>query len=544
MLRSVRFPRSVRDVPRPRPFPTPVTLFLAVILVQCGLLSAAVAGEPDLDAAADLARRGDAAGAVAAYERFVAAHPEDRRVPMAIFAASTLQADALQDLEAALRGYDRLLVAHSESPWAPDAACRKGEALAAAERWREAGAAYARALSLSGAIDPQNSGRWTDAVAGRTEECFARAGDPEGATRAYAEVLRRPLPAHVTALLSYRQGSGEEANGHEAEAARSYLRVVRDYPFTEVFERAMEKQELIARHESLPWSLYRVYARAGQDMRRGDYANAAARADSVLASRPDPPLAVAAEGRRIVSGMLADGELHAGLPRLEAFAREHPEVGGLPNMQRLTVYLQAVADAETAAEENPDDPSGWHALGEYYLQGRLLEPAVRALRRARALDPADLSVNLLLGTALARAGYAAPADSLLRALADAHATNGQVLNQAAYALLQNGLAERALPFFERYAAVAPDDPNAHDSLGEGLMGVGRPEDARREYERAVQLDPSFSNSHYMLGQVCRQLGDTRAAAVAYRRYLELQPGGSQAEAARQALREVEAVSAP
>lgn len=515
-----------------------IAIFAAILLLPPVPAGASASGG-DLDQAALLERRGDAAGAIAAYHRFIEAHPDDRLVPVALFAASTLEAEARHDLDAALQGFDRLLAEHSSSPWAPDAACRKAEALAAAGRWSDAGTAYARALALAGAIDPANSGRWTEEVAGRTEECFQKAGDPEGATRAYAGILAQPLPAHVAALLHLRRGSREEASGREAEAAESYARIIRDYPYTEVFERAIAQRELLARHQRLPGSLHFVYARAGQDMRQGAYASARDRADSVLRGQPDPPLAVAAEGRRLVCGMLADGEIAAGLPHLEAFAQEHPEYGGLPNVQRLTLFLRAITEAEKGAQENPDDPSGWHALGEYYLQGRLFRPAVGALQRAWALDPADLSVNLLLGTALVRTGETARADSILGAVAATHANNPRVLNQAAYALLQNGLAAQALPFFERYAEVAPDDPNAHDSLGEGLIGVQRFDEARREYERALELDPAFANSQFMLGQVCRQLGDLEAAVAAYRRYLELQPGGSQAAAAQQALHEIE-----
>jgi tetratricopeptide (TPR) repeat protein len=98
-----------------------------------------------------------------------------------------------------------------------------------------------------------------------------------------------------------------------------------------------------------------------------------------------------------------------------------------------------------------------------------------------------------------------------------------------------GQAERAIPYFERYASAATEDPNAHDSLGEGYFRAGRLADAAREYEKAVALNPTFSNSFFMLGQVYQQLGEGAKAAAAYRRFLDLSPDGPQADEARAAL---------
>ena len=100
------------------------------------------------------------------------------------------------------------------------------------------------------------------------------------------------------------------------------------------------------------------------------------------------------------------------------------------------------------------------------------------------------------------------------------------------------MTERALYYFQRYVAVAPDDPNAHDSYGEGLLTAGRIDEAVREYKRAIELDETFANSYFMLGTAYRQLNEPDKARLVLEEFLKLSPEGPQADQARQTLADI------
>ena len=85
--------------------------------------------------------------------------------------------------------------------------------------------------------------------------------------------------------------------------------------------------------------------------------------------------------------------------------------------------------------------------------------------------------------AVLEAGLAAvPSSTLLR-------------NHYGYALLHTGKYAEAIRAFESYAAIAPREPNPHDSLGEAHLLMGSPDKALVHFSRALTIDPRFFPSH-------------------------------------------------
>jgi len=72
----------------------------------------------------DLARRGQARAALAAYERVLREHPGDPAGAAALYGLGRLQADpagGLRNYRAAQRTFSRLLADYPESPWEAEA---------------------------------------------------------------------------------------------------------------------------------------------------------------------------------------------------------------------------------------------------------------------------------------------------------------------------------------------------------------------------------------------------------------------------------------
>jgi TolB-like protein/Flp pilus assembly protein TadD len=62
-----------------------------------------------------------------------------------------------------------------------------------------------------------------------------------------------------------------------------------------------------------------------------------------------------------------------------------------------------------------------------------------------------------------------------------------------------GQLTQALEFSRRSVAVDPVNPLGREFLANGLLSLGRPEEARAEYARVIELNPSAPNSHAGLG---------------------------------------------
>lgn len=84
-------------------------------------------------------------------------------------------------------------------------------------------------------------------------------------------------------------------------------------------------------------------------------------------------------------------------------------------------------------------------------------------------------------------------------------------NWLGYAAANKGRYEEALSYLQRYAFVAPDIANPHDSLGEVLLYMGRYEEAEQELRRALEIQPDFFFSLLNLARVYAQQGRVRKA---------------------------------
>jgi CubicO group peptidase (beta-lactamase class C family) len=77
----------------------------------------------------------------------------------------------------------------------------------------------------------------------------------------------------------------------------------------------------------------------------------------------------------------------------------------------------------------------------------------------------------------------------------------QLLNQVGYGQLLAGKFEDALKLFQANVEFFPEDSNAHDSLGEAYVKLGRKEEAIASYKKSLELDPKNTNAVKMLEQL-------------------------------------------
>jgi len=81
---------------------------------------------------------------------------------------------------------------------------------------------------------------------------------------------------------------------------------------------------------------------------------------------------------------------------------------------------------------------------------------------------------------------------------------GAMYNSLGYTHLQATDCPRAIFSFKNYIALAPNDANAHDSLGEGYYKCGDLDAAIAEYRTALSINPDFKNSQKMLEKIQKE----------------------------------------
>jgi tetratricopeptide (TPR) repeat protein len=512
------------------------TIALSVLLGHAGARAAGVA---EFDRAARLVMDGDEAGALRAYESFLARAPADRFAPVAAAAAASLRLSFMSDTAAALRSLEFIVLEHPGSEWAPEAARQTAECAAARGEWRSAGEAYELAVGLASALDDRPSADWFRSLMLAAVGCYRRIGDPSKIIEIYRKVLDGSPAPEVAATALVQLGDAYESAGDARNAARSYARVVEAYPASEEFEQAMAKRELIGAHVEIDWRPYEAYAEGTRLVRQSENARALEKCEEILSGSPAPGLRECVEYRKIVLETLERGDFTEGVRRLRGFIDAHP--GGQRTrlaQETLEAQWDPIARLEARSAASPGDSELLGALGQAYVQARAQRKGVAALEQALAIDPANDRSRQMVGLAYIEAGQLDRADESLSYYLDRNPTDTFTMNMAGYGFLQRGQIERALRYFERYVAAAPEEANAHDSYGEGLLAAERLEESAREYEKAVEIDPSFSNSWLMLGRVRRRMGETGRAIVAFERFLESSPDGPPADEAKLALREL------
>jgi tetratricopeptide (TPR) repeat protein len=509
-----------------------------VLVILSALLTAAWA-EDEFAKAARLESSGEYEAAIAEYESFLSNNPQDRLAPLAAMTVANIQNLALENTEAAIIGYDRVLKEYGQSEWASEAARRKGECLQSSEQWEAAATAYGLALTLVGQA-PDISTNWVNEVSLAAADCYYELGDRSQVIETYEQALERSLPPHSEASILYRLADSYEANSQLEKAAASYARIIEEYPFAQVFDQAMGKQELVQQYEDIAWEPYLTYHQTAADFRNRQFLEAIPKCTEVLTTSQNPLLRQCAEYRRIVAQTTTDGDFTRGSAELDSLLGSIEDRRTMPNAEQQLQRFQQVADLEALAQNEPENVTHLRTLGGMYLQFRSTEKAVGTLEKAKSLGEEDPQLSLLLGYGYAQAGRGEEAAQAFGEYLTENPNDANTLNMIGYTYLGLGDTETAITYFRRYVEAAPDDANAHDSLGEGLLRAGRLEEAAAEYEQAVAMDSSFSNSYFMLGDIYRQQGEIGKAKWAYEEFLGLIPAGGQAEQARAALGELDA----
>ena len=490
------------------------------------------------DRAKEFESKGNYSEALTVYSGIIEEYENDQRTPVAAMAMGNIQFLEMENPEQAIDAYNIVVTSYSDSKWGAEAARRKGECFRQLERWNEAKNSFGEALKLSGVSTEPVSDEWINEVSLAAADCAFEMGDRSGVIETYEDVLRSDPAPHTAASILFRLAESYLSEGDSSRAAGNYAKIITVYPFSQVFDQAMEQKSFISRFEEIAWDPYTKYAQITRDFAARDFDHARELSESVLKETENDVLKTCAAYRSIVAQTLVNGDFSGGAARLDSLLSRLEDPRTMPNAQQQLERFTIVAQQEEDVQEHPENAEKHMVLGQTYLQYGNARRAVTVLAKAKELGGEDATIDLLLGFGYATLGETDSADSSFNRYLENNPEDALTLNRIGYTFLGQGLTERALYYFQRYVAVAPDDPNAHDSYGEGLLTAGRIDEAVREYKRAIELDETFANSYFMLGTAYRQLNEPDKARLVLEEFLKLSPEGPQADQARQTLADI------
>jgi tetratricopeptide (TPR) repeat protein len=188
-------------------------------------------------------------------------------------------------------------------------------------------------------------------------------------------------------------------------------------------------------------------------------------------------------------------------------------------------HPRAAAAIRRALALNPAANDVAALAGAYLTEGGRADETVRLLSAyARAADP-DVDVLIAYGVALATVGRAGEALVVFTRARAADPSNGLPLANAGTVYLMSGDRDRAASAFKEALAIDPTLARAHNGLGV-IDADRRDYDAALEHwRRAVELDPRDFQTLFNLGDLLLKLGRPLEARPYWQRYLAAVPPG-------------------
>jgi tetratricopeptide (TPR) repeat protein len=177
------------------------------------------------------------------------------------------------------------------------------------------------------------------------------------------------------------------------------------------------------------------------------------------------------------------------------------------------VILGDFADADKwfsqAVAETPNDPDANYLLGRTKFNENDFRAALSCFERALALKPRYVEAENNIGLAWRELNDLEKARAAFQAAIDwegAAPTDAQPFLNLGTLLADQNSFEKAIPYLERAAALAPANPTIHDELSHVYAAQQNLPKAQTELEQAIALAPNISSLHFKLGQIYRKEG--------------------------------------
>lgn len=184
---------------------------------------------------------------------------------------------------------------------------------------------------------------------------------------------------------------------------------------------------------------------------------------------------------------------------------------------------EAIEEAHKALELAPDNAILNHVLGfVLFFAGRTAE-AIAPIEKALVLDPNFTQATRTLAIVKSASGKADEAIDLLKSAVARRPHDRNILLQLSFLHIEKGEHQQAVDLLGPYLKTVPEDVRALNNLGLALRGLKRFDEAYKVLKRASRLDedPLILTN---LGQVLVDLGKPAEAKPMHEQALRALPG--------------------
>lgn len=193
-------------------------------------------------------------------------------------------------------------------------------------------------------------------------------------------------------------------------------------------------------------------------------------------------------------------------------------------MRAMTMAGDVRGAYEKAVELEPRNRAARSGLFGFYLAapsvaGGGLDKAQAFAEQTAALDAA--AGHLMKAQVLQKQKKPTEAFAELKLAAAADPRLPSVHNSLGYLALELKQVDAALAYFQKQVELEPDNANSYDSLADGWMAKGKPEEAAAAYRKALTLNPAYPSSLRGLGKALEQAGRTQEAIAHYRHCVQV-----------------------
>ncbi len=134
--------------------------------------------------------------------------------------------------------------------------------------------------------------------------------------------------------------------------------------------------------------------------------------------------------------------------------------------------------------------------------------------------------------ALHQQGQLAEAEQLYQQVLQAQPSSFSVLYMLGLIAFQSGVPQRGVELTSRAIAINPSVAEAHNNLANGLLQLGRFDDALASFDKAIALKPDYLEAYSNRGALLNQVGRAEEALQSTDRAIALKPDYAEAHCNR------------
>jgi Flp pilus assembly protein TadD len=222
------------------------------------------------------------------------------------------------------------------------------------------------------------------------------------------------------------------------------------------------------------------------------------------------------------------GEFSSAIVRLKAIPVKQRPADYWEILGRLSIAAGAYGEAEEALQKvlskNPESVATLRQLAGLALKRNNTDAAWKYMVRARLIAPN--SPELLYEYAQVSLKNQLPTEAIvaMRKVVLLEPDRPEYLLALGKALMESPMEfGDALPFFERYVKLKPEDPEGHGSLGWAYYTNKDFVNARKEVEESLRLQPDQIIGYYQMGAIYYETGDYARAEEFLSKAIARQP---------------------